>query len=195
MSASDWMMLLAVLIGPILAVQAQKYLEFLRERRVAKVRIFDALMATRAARTSMAHVEALNRIDLEYQGRRVMGRLKQSEGERQVSHAWKLYRDHLNRTFKPEELDNWGDKGTELFIDLLYKMGNGLGYDFDKVELNKGAYSPVAHGQEENYQRFAKTWFVNLAHGKIAIPIRILDEDLTEEPKQEVKGNSEAVRV
>jgi hypothetical protein len=61
-----WLTLIAVIVGPVLAVQAQKYIERRREERIRKVFLFRELMATRAARLSQRHVEALNLIDLEY---------------------------------------------------------------------------------------------------------------------------------
>jgi hypothetical protein len=60
----DWSIIGATILGPILAVQAQKWVEIIRERRGRKLWIFHTLMATRAARTSTEHVQALNMIDL-----------------------------------------------------------------------------------------------------------------------------------
>lgn len=175
MTVADWLMIIVVLLAPIIAVQVQKYLELIRERRNRKLHIFYTLMATRAARTSMPHVEALNRIDLEYRGHRSQARLVQSEGERSVSHAWNAYRDHLNTQYKEDDFRHWVERGDELFGSLLYCMGNELNYDFDKVQLQKGVYSPKAHGDEELYQRFAKAWFVDIAQGKKSIPINIVE--------------------
>lgn len=46
-------MIIATIAGPILAVQAQKWLERLRERRNRKFCVFQQLMATRASPTIM----------------------------------------------------------------------------------------------------------------------------------------------
>ncbi|WP_373426698.1 DUF6680 family protein [Neorhizobium galegae] len=70
MSTSDWMIILATLAGPILAIQVQKFLERGRENRNRRLQIFRTLMATRAASVSPAHVEALNSIALEFYGRK-----------------------------------------------------------------------------------------------------------------------------
>jgi hypothetical protein len=59
-------MVVAVLLGPILAIQAEKFLHSRRERRQRKLEVFRTLMANRAAGLSPAHVEALNRIDIEF---------------------------------------------------------------------------------------------------------------------------------
>lgn len=64
-SISDWLLIVSTILGPILAVQVQKWLELWREKRDRKLKIFYNLMATRAARVSERHVEALNSIQLE----------------------------------------------------------------------------------------------------------------------------------
>ena len=61
----------ATLMGPILAVQAQKFLEELREYRAAKLWIFRSLMTTRMQRESVDHVRALNMMDICFYGKRV----------------------------------------------------------------------------------------------------------------------------
>jgi hypothetical protein len=64
MTTSDWAIVSATLLGPILAVQAQKWLERWRDYRNRKMWVFQTLMATRAARLEAEHVRALNMIDL-----------------------------------------------------------------------------------------------------------------------------------
>lgn len=63
---ADYLIVIATVMGPILAVQAQKRVEVWNEKRNRKLRIFYNLMATRGARISERHVEALNSIQLEY---------------------------------------------------------------------------------------------------------------------------------
>jgi len=64
MTISDWLMISAVLTGPILAVQVQKFIESWREAKQRKIYIFKTLMATRGTTLSPRHVEALNIIDV-----------------------------------------------------------------------------------------------------------------------------------
>ena len=60
----DWTVITATILGLILAVQAQKAVEALREHRTRKTSLFEQLMATRASRVSSEPVRALNMIDL-----------------------------------------------------------------------------------------------------------------------------------
>ncbi len=59
-------MILVVLAGPVIAVQLTSYLDSLKEIRERKLSVFKTLMAIRAYNVSWEHVEALNRIDLEF---------------------------------------------------------------------------------------------------------------------------------
>ena len=65
---TDAALITATVMGPVLAVQTQKWIERARARREAQQRTFNVLMATRAARVSPGHVEALNAIDIHFRG-------------------------------------------------------------------------------------------------------------------------------
>lgn len=87
MTIADWLMIAAVLAGPIIAVQLTRHLDDKREVRDRKLQVFKTLMATRAYTVSWDHVVALNRIDLEFNRR--------NQNERAVIEAWKAYLDLL----------------------------------------------------------------------------------------------------
>ena len=61
-----WLIIAAVILGPILALWAQRYSERRREERARKLWLFRELMATRTTRLSGRHVEVLNHIALEF---------------------------------------------------------------------------------------------------------------------------------
>ena len=73
MTISDWLVILAIIIAPILAVQVQKIIESRRSKRERKLQVFKALMATRATPLSPIHVEALNMIDIEFYDDKMLG--------------------------------------------------------------------------------------------------------------------------
>lgn len=60
--------LIAIILGPILAIQVSKVIEHFKERRERKLSIFKVLMTTRATPIDIRHVEALNMIDIEFYG-------------------------------------------------------------------------------------------------------------------------------
>ncbi len=163
MTISDWIMILAVFSGPIVAVQLTKYLDIEKEKRQRKLDIFKTLMATRAYTMSWDHVMTLNRIDLEFE--------KSNPKEKQVIETWKQYHDHLgdNTTTGVQ----WGTKRVELLVELLHKMAIVLNYDFDKTHIKNSSYSPMGHGNIETQQENIRAGLIDILEGKRVLPMHI----------------------
>ncbi len=161
MTIADWLMIGAVLAGPVVAVQLTRFLDERREVRERKLNIFKTLMATRAYNVSWAHVEALNRIDLEFD--------KNNPRERAVLDAWKEYHDLLGDKQMPP--DQWGTRRVDLLVELLHKMALILDYDFDKTHIKNSSYAPKIHGDIESQQEALRRSTLELLDGKRAIPI------------------------
>ena len=173
MDTKDIVMIQAVIDGPILAVQAQKYLESIKESKKRKLQIFHALMSTRATRLAQDHVAALNMIDIEFYGKTRFGKRHQSSGEKKITNAWKVYNDHLNNQASEDRIDAWAEKSDELFTSLLYFMAQHLGYEFDEVQLKRDCYRPIAHGDIENEQHKLRQGLVAVLDGKKPIPMAV----------------------
>jgi hypothetical protein len=103
MTVADWLMILAVLLGPIIAVRLTRHLDNRKEIRERKLWIFKTLMATRASTLSPHHVEALNRIDLEFSPK--------NKKEKPVLEAWKAYLDLLGDSGIAQEDPELGHPG------------------------------------------------------------------------------------
>lgn len=170
----DWAVLLAALLGPILAVQAQKAIESIREKRRRRAYLFEQLMATRASRISPEHVRALNMIDLVFYGERTLGIQRRSSKEQRVLDAWKEYHDHLNTKADEDRLSLWAAHGDELFTNLLYAISQDLGFKFDRVQLKRGAYSPVAHGEIEAEHTELRKAALSLLAGRHAMQMNVI---------------------
>lgn len=176
----DWISISAIIIGPILAVQAQKFLEAVRYKKQRRLNLFHTLMSTRATRVSNEHVGALNMIDIEFYGRKIFGHRFQTPTEKSITNAWKNYNDQLNTPYAPEQLAMWADKGDVLFTTLLYKMSNALGYDFDEVQLKRDCYRPIAHGNLDEEQHKLRTALIEVMEGRKPIPIKQFEDNETE---------------
>jgi len=161
--AADLTIVFATLLGPVLAVQAQRFIDVLRERNRRRMWIFTTLMTTRAATLSPEHVRAINSVPLEFNGKR--GALKE------IIAAWKVYMDHLAAKEMKNEV--WAPKRVELLVAMLAKMAKFLGYDFDLLELKNEIYSPVAHGQLETEQETIRRGLVSLLKGEFALPMDV----------------------
>ena len=157
-----WLVIAAVILGPILALWAQRYSERRREKRARKLWLFRELMATRSNRLSGRHVEALNHIDLEFDPK--------NKTDAEVLTAWKMYLDILSDT--PNEDAQRAarfEKREECFVDLIWEIGQHLGFSFGKVAIKRDTYSPIAHGELEEDQKLIRKGIVELLAGKRAL--------------------------
>lgn len=163
METTDIIMILAVFLGPIVAVRLTRFLDNRKEVRERKLFVFKTLMATRAYTLAPAHVEALNRIDLEFETKK--------KHEKKVLDAWKEYLDLLgNRELSAEQ---WNIRRVDLLVELLYHMGWALDYEFDKTHIKNGTYSPVAHGRIEEQQEAIRQGVIEIMEGKRVLPMHV----------------------
>jgi len=186
MENKDIIMTSAVVIGPILAVQAQKIVESFKEKRERRMKLFRILMSTRAERLNREHVQALNMIDIEFYGRMIpfIKTRYQTRKEQAVTHSWKSYNSHLNRQGEYETIEPWVKKNDELFVDLIYSMSQALSYDYDKVQLERDCYRPRAHGNLEKSQQNILAGVEKVLSGERPLPMHVVNlpaqEDATE---------------
>lgn len=169
MTTTEILIVLATLAGPITAVQAQKWLERAGEARRRKMLVFYNLMATRATRLANEHVQSLNMIELEFRGSR--------SRDKKVIEAWRLYADHLNGGGELNEASAaaWVARRDEMFFDLLHAISRALGFQFDKVQLKRGVYYPIGHGQNEEAQRRIQAGLVEVLTGSQPLSMRVTE--------------------
>ncbi|OFV96244.1 MAG: hypothetical protein A3H28_10270 [Acidobacteria bacterium RIFCSPLOWO2_02_FULL_61_28] len=163
-----WLTIAAIVLGPILALGAQRELDRLRARRDRQLQVFRNLMTTRASALSPTHVEALNSIDVEFSPPK--GKNKR------VVDSWRIYSEHLidPRSQDPQQVVTWDTRRFELLVDLLYEMARRLGYDFDKVMLKRNAYYPRGYGEMEAEQHELRKASLEVFSGRRALPMKIV---------------------
>lgn len=190
METKDIIMTVAVILGPIFAVQAQKLLEKFQENNKRRHALFRTLMSTRAERLHRNHVEALNMIDIEFYGHLLpfIRTRYQTQKEQAVTQAWKCYNSHLNQRDSYDSLDMWLKKCDELFTEMLYAMSQALKYDYDKVQLQRDCYRPIAHGDLENTQLAILSGLNEVINKGRPLPMLVVNFPIQENPK-EVENN------
>lgn len=174
MSTNEIITIAAIIIGPILAVQVEKFIARKRDNKNRKLSIFKTLMATRGSILSYQHVEALNRIDLEFQGDKYV----------KVIRSWKEYFDELCQQRNPKKAVELLERRADLLATLLLEMGLSLGYDFDKILVKRNVYSPVGHVQIEDENEYIRKGMIKLIEGKLSIPISIEAIEVDDESKK-----------
>lgn len=160
---ADGLIIAATLLSPVIAVQVTRFLDDRNEVRGRKLSIFKTLMATRAYNVSWAHVEALNRIDLEFE--------KQKRKEKEVIDAWKAYHDLLNND--QLSADQWATRRVDLLVELLHKMAIVLKYDFDKTHIKNSSYAPRIHSDIDAQQAEIRKKTIELLAGQRSLPIEV----------------------
>jgi hypothetical protein len=198
LEVKEWLVVAATLLGPILAVQAQKAVEAFRERRRRKISLFEQLMATRGSRVSSEHVRALNMIDLVFYGEKTLGVLRRSTQEKAVLEAWKEYLDHLNNKAPESDISLWFTQGDDLFTALLFAISKDLGFSFDRVQLRRGIYTPIAHGEIEAEQTELRKATLSLVTGRHALQMNVVgfpfDKDAVEANKAALHSLGKALQ-
>jgi hypothetical protein len=211
MTLTDYLMIAAIILGPVLAVQAQKWIEWITRVRQDKKQLFITLMATRGRTLHQDHVQALNMIDIVYRSKGPLDfYLKKSKRkDLAVIEAWSELRDALYngptppwatdenppiealKEYQPK-LDSWSSECDRLRIQLLNKMAAAVGYHFDAVTLKKGSYNPQAYADIELAQTIILHGLKQVALGSASIPIHITaSPDMNDTPPTKSESPSE----
>lgn len=164
-SLESWLTIIAIIIGPISAVQIQKIIEKKSLVKERKLNVYRDLMSTRATTLDHKHVSALNLVPLEFD----------QKSDKKIINAWNSYIDQLN-SFPKEEAPNliamWAEKRSDLLADLLYEMSESLGFNYDKVNIKNNSYTPKGHQDIEDEQRLLRQGFIDFLEGKKPIAIK-----------------------
>ena len=151
----DWLVVIATLLSPLIAVQVTKLLDRRNQAREEQIKIFKTLMATRGLRLDPRHVEALNLIDVVFSSKK--------RTEIIIRNSWKEYLDHLNKFYHAE---SWISKRDELYANLLHSMATHLRFKFDKVNIKNEAYHPQAYSTLEDEHNAIRKGILDLLDGK-----------------------------
>ncbi len=183
MNVSDWMLITATVLGPILAVQAQKWVERATESRRKRRWIFDTIMSNRATRLADENIRALNAIDLEYRPE-----LIPSKKDRAVVSAWRSLFGELTQGLReagpnpdPTVVNAWHNRCMGFYVQLESAMSAALGFSFTDEELRRGIYYPQAHVDREAAQLAILQNLRRLLTGETAINMNVKQLPITPE--------------
>jgi hypothetical protein len=164
--------IIAIILGPIAALEVQRRLDKGREAKNRKLWIFKTLMSFRATALAPQFVQALNLIDVEFDNK--------NEQEKAVRTAWKILLDHFGELAKPNQPADINEKTATLTTNLLIAMGKSLGYDFDEVQIKKGAYYPMGLGNVEQEQHAVRRGILDVLQGRRRVPVGIFEDRFPE---------------
>jgi hypothetical protein len=141
----------------------QKMLERRRARETRQANIFRVLTTSRFVLTN-EHVTAFNSVPIEFY----------SEGD--ILAAWRAYLAHMSvvRPVAPSQgAASWDAKRIDLFLAMLQKMADLLGYKYDFVQLKDDWYRPQGHGDLETADVTIRRGLADLLDGKIMLPLDV----------------------
>ena len=154
---------IAIVVGPIVAVQITLRFEASREKLRRKYQTFHALMRTRRATLSPDHVTALNVIQTEF------------HDDDKVVAAYKKYIDNLAAGLQSganeEAVKKFVEDRDDAFNEMMFEIGKHLGYSLDKRELAKYSYAPQGWVNVETEQGAFRQLVLELLQGKRPLPI------------------------
>ena len=152
-STIPWVTILAIVLGPFLAILASQHLERARSCKQRKVEIFHTLMRTRSIQISPEHVGALNLVELEFLG------------EENVMKAWKAYMENLNEQFPPiEEKDKYDQ--------ALQNRGRLLTIKIQQLEILRGSYVPQGWADQDWENTIMRRSLIDVLNGKTPIIVQ-----------------------
>jgi hypothetical protein len=176
LKTADLIIAFAALMGPILAVQAQKWIENWRAAKERRVRIFRTLMATRATRLAPQHVEALNSIPLDF------------SKDRAVMDRWEEYFAHL--MMDDTSLEVWGATAQNLFVALVIQIAKSIGYQFNGADMQR-IYFPKGHKQIQDDQFVIQRGLALLLSGQLPLRMAVTElpgpDEASEKQQEELR--------
>lgn len=125
---------LAIVASPLAVLWIQKQIETRQSKIDRRRNIFKLLMATRASKLSLDHVQALNAIDVEFYDK--------SHKCKAVIDAWEEYKDYLTPINEQQAQERTQPNRDSLFQALMVAMADSLGYQFKKSDIRSSAYMP-----------------------------------------------------
>jgi hypothetical protein len=160
---------IAIVVGPIVAVRLTLRLEESREKLRRKYQTFHALMRTRRFTLSPDHVTALNVIQTEF------------HDDHHVIAAYKKYIDKLGvptaADASQDTIKHVLDERDDAFTELMFEIGKNLGLHFDRRELAKYSYAPQGWVNVEAEQSGIRQLALELLQGKRPIPVAPFQPD------------------
>lgn len=158
---TDWAVVLATLVGPVVAVAISLWNEDRRARRKQREWIFSTLMATRALPAHFDHVRALNTVFVEFRN------------YPKVVEAWKSYLDRLPAPAAGVDADRYFAERGDRLMELLIAIGIAVGHrNLKLADLKYGAYSPQGWVDDAERGRAAMQVLADVHAGK-PFPIEV----------------------
>jgi len=137
----EWITVAAIVLGPVLALFAQRGLDLLRERKKKRLDLYLTVMSLRAMWFHPDSIKAHNLIDTIFD----------RKSDKPIRDAWAAVIVHLT-TRRPQDQDGaagWDNRALDLRVDLYQVMGTAVGYNHTVDYIKTQIYAPEYHKKAE----------------------------------------------
>jgi hypothetical protein len=117
---------------------------------------------------SNEHVNAINLVEVEFYKCQ------------SVEAAWANYKNHLNDTSRPEDLE-WREKKETLLAKLLAEIASVLRFKIPAIEIFKGGYAPGGWAHRDALGLGALEFVRDLSAAKKPLPVSVFGAPLPSE--------------
>ncbi|WP_455373784.1 DUF6680 family protein [Limibacillus halophilus] len=166
--------IVAVLVGPILAVFVSKFNDDRRAAYFRRVDIFKTLMRTRRMPIHYDHVGALNLVEVEF------------DKYPQVINAWKKYLSNLSEKTpdinEQDRRESFLKKRNNLLIRLISEIAKSLKIKVEQLDILEGNYVPQGWEDEQWEQRVARMHLISVLSGKSPIYVNAFQKNHLSNP-------------
>ncbi|MEM9095639.1 MAG: DUF6680 family protein [Pseudomonadota bacterium] len=153
--------IIAVLIGPVVAVIVTRIVDDRRADRALKLDLFRTLMRTRKMPIHVDHVGALNLVEIEF--------VKYP----MVINAWKAYLANLGEKLPPSEQREKYEvaikRRDSLLTKLISEIAVALRVQVEQLDILEGNYIPQGWTDDDWDNRQIRKGLINLLHGRSAL--------------------------
>lgn len=143
----DWITVAAIVLGPVLALFAQRVLDRMREKKDRRVQVYLTAMSLRGTWLHIDSIRALNSIDTIFDKR----------SDKSVRDAWARVITHANTRRDPQQdaaqaeaqALQWNNRLLDLRTDLYQLLGKAVGYNHTIDYIKSQFYYPQYHVDAE----------------------------------------------
>lgn len=188
----DFLTLVAIFGGPVIAVILTRWIDERRATRHRRMDVFRTLMRTRRSPLHPDHVGALNLVEIEFFGNdKIINPLKKLMQHFADNHHRipdELVKDDMPNDEKSRRNQKFdlrlNEERNELRTILLHAIAKNLGFNIEQLEIFRGGYTPQGWDNVEFEQSIIRQYFVDLYLGRKTIPIEVI-------ARQESQGKAE----
>lgn len=129
MTTNELITLLAIVVGPVIAVIITLWIEGRRRDREQKLIVLRLLISTRHLPSDPGYGVAINLIPVEF------------SGSPRVMHAYKEFIEASSVKTTPETAESAAKTTATKNVRLIYEVARSLGFDIRETDIEYGAYA------------------------------------------------------